>query len=125
MYIITAWRMVSGEVLKYLNGLRIKKRHETSDLCSSRSSSDTASGDVAKPGLDAQAKVPLNLPIERRGCSALGAQKEHLDRNQTNRGKRGQQDWRERELGAERKLRIAEIKGAQTNPRATKHNDRS
>ena len=47
MYIITARRMISGDVLKYLNGLRIRGGYETATLLSSPSSSDTASERIA------------------------------------------------------------------------------
>jgi hypothetical protein len=36
MYIITAKRMISGEVLKYLNGFLIRGRYETNHSDSSR-----------------------------------------------------------------------------------------
>lgn len=42
MYIITARRITSGDVLKYLNGLRIRGGYETARQSSSRSFSDRA-----------------------------------------------------------------------------------
>ncbi|WP_291765096.1 MULTISPECIES: hypothetical protein [Maricaulis] len=42
MYIITARRIISGEVLKYLNGLRIGGGYKTATSRSSRSLSDNA-----------------------------------------------------------------------------------
>jgi hypothetical protein len=44
MYIITARRMISGEVLKYLNGLRITRSYETDASRSNPSSSDGVDG---------------------------------------------------------------------------------